>query len=85
MKHKEEVSIALVARSTDPNAADLFVDMALSKEGSELLNAMGRVSTRNDVSPLAKRLDPKALDLIPLHVSSDEMDPEEFRKIFGLR
>ena len=79
------ISIALLARSMHPNAADLFVDTVLSKEGSELLNAMGRVPTRNDVSPLAKRLDPRALDLIPLHVSSDEVDPEEFRKIFGLR
>jgi len=42
-------------------------------------------TTRSDVSPSAKRLDPKTLDLIPLHVSSDEMDPEDFRKIFGLR
>jgi len=46
---------------------------------------MGRVPTRGDVSLSAKRLDPKALDLFPLHVSSDEMDPEDFRKIFGLR
>jgi hypothetical protein len=46
---------------------------------------MGRVPTRGDLPPSAKRLDPKALDLFPLHVSSDEMDPEDFRKIFGLR
>jgi len=29
--------------------------------------------------------DAEALDLPPLHVSSDEMDPEDFRKSFGLR
>jgi hypothetical protein len=46
---------------------------------------MGRVPTRGDVLPSAKRLDPKDLDLFPLHVSSDEMDPEDFRKSFGLR
>jgi len=48
------------------------------------LNSMGRVPTRGDIAPSAKRLDPKSLDLVPLHVSSDEMDPEDFRKIFGL-
>ena len=69
----------------NPNAANLFVDLVLSKEGSEILKSMGRVPTRGDVLPTAKRLDAKDLDLFPLHVSSDEMDPEDFRKSFGLR
>ena len=79
------ISIALPARALHANAANLFVDLVLSKEGSELLKSMGRVPTRADVQPSATRLDAKALDLFPLHVSSDEMDPEDFRKIFGLR
>ena len=79
------ISIAVAARPSHPNAATLFADMVLSKEGADLLNSMGRAPTRSNVSPSAKRLDPKTLDLIPLHVSSDEMDPEDFRKIFGLR
>lgn len=79
------ISIASAARANHANAARLFVDMVLSKAGSELLNSMGRVPTRTDVPPSAKRLDPKLLDLISLHVSSDEMDPEDFRKNFGLR
>ena len=79
------ISIALPARPLHPHAANLFVDLVLSKEGAELFKAMGRVPTRADVQPSARRLDPKALDLFALHVSSDEMDPEEFRKIFGLR
>jgi iron(III) transport system substrate-binding protein len=79
------ISIALPARPAHPHAAALFVDLVLSKEGSELLMSMGRVSTRADVIPSAKRLDPRALDLVPLHVSSDDMDPEEFRRILGLR
>ena len=78
------IAIALAARPSHPNAANLFVDLALSKEGADLLNSMGRVPTRGDIAPSAKRLDPKSLDLVPLHVSSDEMDPEDFRKIFGL-
>jgi iron(III) transport system substrate-binding protein len=79
------ISIALAAKPMNPNAANLFVDLVLSKEGSEMLKSMGRVPTRGDVLPSAKRLDPKDLDLFPLHVSSDEMDPEDFRKTFGLR
>jgi iron(III) transport system substrate-binding protein len=79
------ISLAVSARPLHPNAAKLFVDLALSRQGSELLTAMGRVSTRLDVQPSAKRLDPKGLDLLPLHVSSDEMDPEDFRKIFSSR
>lgn len=79
------IAIALPARPMHPNAANLYVDLVLSKEGSELLKSMGRVPTRGDVQPSAKRLDPKELDLFPLHVSSDQMDPEDFRKIFGLR
>jgi iron(III) transport system substrate-binding protein len=73
------ISIALPEKSPHPNAAQLFLDLVLSKEGAELLKGMGRVPTRGDVTPSAKRLDPKGLDLIPLHVSSDEMDPIEFR------
>ena len=79
------ISIAVPSRPMSPNAANLYVDLVLSKEGAELLKSMGRVPTRGDVQPSAKRLDPKALDPFPLHVSSDEMDPEEFRKSFALR
>jgi len=79
------ISIALPSHPPHPNAAGLFIDLVLSKDGAELLKTMGRVSTRTDVIPSATRLDPKSLDLVPLHVSSDELDPEEFRALFGLR
>jgi iron(III) transport system substrate-binding protein len=79
------IAIAPAARPINPSAANLYVDLVLSREGAELLKSMGRVPTRSDVQPSAKRLDPKAHDLFPLHVSSDEMDPEEFRKTFALR
>ena len=49
------------------------------------LDSMGRMPTRGDVQCSAKRLDPKGLDLLPPQVIRDEMDPEDFRKIFGLR
>jgi iron(III) transport system substrate-binding protein len=79
------ISIALPLRSPHPSAAGLFVDLLLGKEGAELLKAMGRLPTRSDVTPSAKRLDLKSLDLLPLRASSDEMEPEEFRALFGLR
>ena len=41
------ISIALPARPAHPNAANLFMDLVLSKEGSELLMSMGRVPTRS--------------------------------------
>lgn len=79
------IGIALPGRSDHPGAAKLFADTVLSRDGANLLNSMGRVPTRSDVLPSAKRLDPKGLDLFPVHVSSDEMDPEDFRKSFRLR
>lgn len=79
------ISIAVPARAPHPGAAGLFMDLMLGKEGAELLKAMGRLPTRSDVAPSAKRLDAKSLDLLPLRVSSDEMEPEEFRALFGLR
>ncbi|HEY3305622.1 MAG TPA: ABC transporter substrate-binding protein [Candidatus Binatia bacterium] len=79
------ISVALPLRSSHPSAAALFVDLVLGKEGAELLKAMGRLPTRSDVTPSAKRLDPRSLDLLPLRVSSDEMEPEEFRALFGIR
>jgi iron(III) transport system substrate-binding protein len=79
------ISIALPARSPHPNSASLLIDLILGKDGAELFKSMGRVSARVDVAASAKRLDPKSLDLLPLRASSDEMDPEEFRLLFGLR
>lgn len=79
------ISVALPSRSPHPNAASIFMDLILSKEIAELLKTMGRVPTRADVTPSAKRLHPQSLDLVPLHVSSDEMDPAEFRMLFGLQ
>ena len=35
--------------------------------------------------PSATRLGSQGPDLKPFHVSSDEMDPEDFRKVFGSR
>jgi len=45
--------IAIMARAPHPNAAKLFVDFALSREGQELCQQlMGTYSARKDVAPL---------------------------------
>jgi iron(III) transport system substrate-binding protein len=79
------IAIGLSARPLHPGAANLFVDLVLSKEGSEAIKSMDRVPIRSDVEPSAKRLDPRTLDLLPLHVSSDEMDPAGFRATLGVK
>jgi len=79
------IALGLSARPVHPSAANLFIDLVLSKEGSEAIKSMGRVPIRSDVQPSNKRLDPRTLDLIPLHVSSDEMDPEGFRATLGVK
>ena len=79
------ISIAVSQRAPHPNAANLFLDLILSKEVAEVLKGMGRVPTRSDITPSAKRLDPKVLDLVSLRASADEMDPEDFRMVFGVR
>jgi iron(III) transport system substrate-binding protein len=79
------IAIGLSARPLHPSAANLFIDLVLSKDGSELIKSIERVPTRSDVQPSAKRLDPRTLDLIPLHVSSDEMDPKGFRTSLGVK
>lgn len=79
------IAIGLSPRPVNPNAANLFIDLVLSKDGAELIKSIERVPIRSDVQPSAKRLDPKTLDLFPLHVSSDEMDPQGFRASLGTK
>ena len=62
----------------------MWIPMPSGEFKSSTERVVTAVRTRSDVSPTAKRLDPKALDLVSLHVSSYEMDPEDFRKNFGV-
>jgi iron(III) transport system substrate-binding protein len=78
------ISIALPARPAHPNAANLFMNLVLSKEGSEFYCPWAGCRL-GSTSTFRQRLGPRALDLVSLHVSSDEMDPEAFRKILGVR
>ena len=53
--------ISLAARAPHPNAARLFIEYVLSREGQTLLQENSRVMARSDVSPVAKKLDLKRL------------------------
>ncbi|MBI4487683.1 MAG: extracellular solute-binding protein, partial [Deltaproteobacteria bacterium] len=50
------VILALAARAAHPNAAKLFIDFVLSKEGQEIMRAFNRPPVRNDVDPNPPRL-----------------------------
>lgn len=73
--------LGLAARSQRPNAAKLFIDMTLSKEGQELIKSFNRIPDRGDVTSELKEglklypADPRWGDSYAKHV-------EEFREIF---
>jgi len=73
--------IALSAKAQHPNAGKLFIDLALSKEGQELIKSFNRIPDRGDVTSELKEgtklypADPRWGDSYAKHV-------EEFREIF---
>ena len=56
--------IAISASAPNPNAAKLFVDFILSREGQELVATFYRIPSRTDVDPILPRLK-KGLKLMP--------------------
>jgi iron(III) transport system substrate-binding protein len=73
--------IALSAKTQHPNAAKLFIDVVLSKEGQELIRSFNRIPDRGDVTSDLKEgtklfpADPRWGDNYAKYV-------EEFREIF---
>lgn len=73
--------IGLSAKAQHPNAAKLFIDVVLSKEGQELIKSFNRIPDRGDVTSDLKEgtklypADPRWGDTYAKHV-------EEFREIF---
>lgn len=53
--------IALAARAPHPNAARLFIEYVLSREGQTLLQDNFRVMARSDIAPMARKTDLKRL------------------------
>jgi ABC-type Fe3+ transport system substrate-binding protein len=73
--------IGLSAKAQHPNAGKLFIDVALSKEGQELIRSFNRIPDRGDVTSELKEgtklfpADPRWGDNYGKYV-------EEFREIF---
>jgi len=80
--------LALVKDAPHPNAARLFIDFMLSREGQEILASVGYYAPRSDVlSPLMKQAPPKT-KVIPLPMTMASRYDEYFqlyRKVMGLK
>ncbi len=77
--------VAVAARAPQPNAAKLFLNYSISKEGQEILQKARRASAQHDVPPLVPDMDPRKLKLVPL--DPETTNPEhvkDFRRAFGL-
>lgn len=79
--------MGLSAKPNHPDAAKLFIDFVLSKNGQEMVKKMRRIPARSDVKPLAPKMDQSRLKLkrVPKEVYLNLEDyAREFRQIFGL-
>jgi iron(III) transport system substrate-binding protein len=79
--------LVIAAKAPNPNAAKLFYNYCLSKEGQTILRTRNRVSARLDVPALVPDMDPKLLRLVPLdpEIATTTKYNEEFQKVFGLK
>jgi len=79
--------IAISAKPKHPNAAKLFVDFALSKEGQNIIRKENRIPARSDVEPLSPKMDQARLkfEVVPEDMTTRLNDyVSDFRKIFNL-
>ena len=60
--------LSVAAQAPHPNAARLFIDFMLSREGQEMLAGFSRIPSRSDVDPLIPRLK-KGLSIMPFDFS----------------
>jgi len=80
--------IGLSAKARNPNAARLFIDFVLSKQGQQVVRAGQRNPSRKDVEPLVAKMDQSRLKLKPV---PDEVEnnlkqyADEYRKIFRIK
>ncbi|MET0691380.1 MAG: hypothetical protein ABWZ38_10140, partial [Candidatus Binatia bacterium] len=73
--------IALSAKAQHPNAGKLFIDLALSKEGQELIRSFNRIPDRGDVTSELKE-GTKLYPADPHWGDSYAKYVDEFREIF---
>jgi ABC-type Fe3+ transport system substrate-binding protein len=73
--------------ATNPNAAKLFINFVLSKEGQEMVRSFNRIPARSDVEPISPKLEQTTLKLkaVPQDMGSRYNEyVQDFRRIFGL-
>jgi iron(III) transport system substrate-binding protein len=78
------VAVSLPSQPNHPNAAKLFIEWLLSKEGQEVINQYGRVPIRDDVeSKYGKILKQHKLLMTDVDLGQKETEINEtFRKLF---
>lgn len=78
------VAVSLPSQPNNPNAAKLFIEWLLSKEGQEVVNRYGRVPIRDDVeSKYGKILKQHKLLMTDVDLGQKEVEINEtFRKLF---
>ena len=77
-------SLSLASHAPHPNAAQLFINFALSKEGQTVVRDFKRIPVRQDVKPLNPRM-VDGIDLVAIPPESVEKFDEvakKFRSIF---
>jgi iron(III) transport system substrate-binding protein len=79
--------VGIAAKSAHPNAAKLFLNYSISKEGQETLQKTRRASARTDVNPMIPDMDPRKLRLVPLdpEIPTETQHIDNFRRAFGLK
>ncbi|OGQ55065.1 MAG: hypothetical protein A2W66_06065 [Deltaproteobacteria bacterium RIFCSPLOWO2_02_56_12] len=80
--------IGLGAKAKNPNAAKLFIDFVLSKEGQQVVRGAQRTPSRKDVEPLVAKMDQSRLKLksVPDEVENNlKQYANEYREIFRIK
>jgi iron(III) transport system substrate-binding protein len=78
--------VGVAAKAPHANAAKLFMNYSISKEGQDILQKARRASARLDVPPLVPDMDPRKLKLVPLdpEIPTSAEHVKDFRRAFGL-
>lgn len=78
--------VGIAAKAPQPNAAKLFLNYSISKEGQEILRKARRASARHDISPVVPDMDPRKLKLVALDpdIPTNADHVKNFRRAFGL-
>jgi iron(III) transport system substrate-binding protein len=78
--------VGVAAKAPHANAAKLFMNYSISKEGQDILQKARRASARLDVTPLVPDMDPRKLKLVPLdpEIPTSAEHVKDFRRAFGL-